>query len=138
MDYNHVQSELNFSFTKELMRYNSNVYLIINQIDKHRDSELPFDQFKKSVEDSFKMWGVEPRGIFYTSLLDFDHPHNDFKEVKAIVEGSMKNWKERFIHNAKSTIIKLRDEHDQFLKDEIAECKNNFTTLFRKMNGTKG
>ncbi|MBO1914405.1 dynamin family protein, partial [Microvirga sp. 3-52] len=31
MDYNHVQSELNFSFTKELMRHNPNVYLIINQ-----------------------------------------------------------------------------------------------------------
>ena len=47
MDYNHVQSELNFKFTKELLRYNANVYLIINQIDKHRESELPFDEFQK-------------------------------------------------------------------------------------------
>ena len=47
MDYNHVQSELNFRFTKELMRYNDNVYLIINQIDKHRESELPFEDFQK-------------------------------------------------------------------------------------------
>lgn len=64
MDYNHVQSELNFTFTKELLRYNPNVYLIINQIDKHRESELPFEQFKQSVEESFRMWGVEPKGIF--------------------------------------------------------------------------
>ena len=65
MDYNHVQSELNFRFTKELMRYNDNVYLIINQIDKHRESELSFDAFKKSVEDSFKMWGVDTdKGFF--------------------------------------------------------------------------
>ncbi|HEX5564854.1 MAG TPA: dynamin family protein, partial [Sporosarcina sp.] len=85
MDYNHVQSELNFKFTKELLRYNSNVYLIINQIDKHRESELPFEEFKKSVEDSFKLWGVEPKGIFYTSLKSDDLPINDFEKVKGIV-----------------------------------------------------
>ena len=42
MDYNHVQSELNFQFTKQLMKYNPNVYLIVNQIDKHKDNELSF------------------------------------------------------------------------------------------------
>ena len=129
MDYNHVQSELNFRFTKELMRHNNNVYLIINQIDKHRESELPFDAFKNSVEDSFEMWGVEPQGIFYTSLKDHDHPHNDFQAVKSIVEGSMDNWKERFIENAHMTILKLRDEHVQFLTDEIEERKNNFSEI---------
>ncbi|MER2090743.1 MAG: dynamin family protein, partial [Sporosarcina sp.] len=99
MDYNHVQSELNFRFTKELMRYNDNVYLIINQIDKHRDNELLFVDFKKSVEDSFNMWGVVPKGIFYTSLKDLELPNNDFNDVKAIVDGSMENWQERFIEN---------------------------------------
>lgn len=129
MDYNHVQSELNFSFTKELMRYNPNVYLIINQIDKHRDSELPFEQFKKSVESSFKMWGVVPKGIFYTSLMVHDHSHNDFHEVKAIVEGSMKNWKIHFIQNARQTLIKLKDEHDVFLHEEIEEAKETASMI---------
>ncbi|WP_203246500.1 dynamin family protein [Sporosarcina beigongshangi] len=129
MDYNHVQSELNFRFTKELMRYNDNVYLIINQIDKHRDSELSFEDFKQSVEDSFKMWGVVPKGIFYTSLKDVDHPHNDFSAVKAIVDGSMENWQQRFVENAKQTLIKLKDEHSQFLADEIEERKNTYSTV---------
>jgi len=129
MDYNHVQSEMNFSFTKELMRYNPNVYLIINQIDKHRDSELPFEQFKSAVESSFKMWGVNPRGIFYTSLLDFEHPHNDFNEVKSIVKGSIENWQENFIQNAHKTIEKLNDEHQLFLSEEIAACKDNYSTM---------
>jgi predicted GTPase len=129
MDYNHVQSELNFRFTKELMRYNDNVYLIINQIDKHRDSELPFADFKNSVEDSFKMWGVVPKGIFYTSLKELTHPHNDFSNVKAIVDGSMENWQERFEDNAKQTLLKLKDEHKQFLADEIVERKNNFAEI---------
>ena len=46
------------------------------------------------------MWGVVPQGIFYTSLKDSTHPHNDFSDVKAIVDGSMENWQERFVENA--------------------------------------
>src|SRR5690606_15008797 len=49
MDYNHVQSELNFIYTKKLLEYGTNLYLIINQIDKHNESELTFKQFKQSV-----------------------------------------------------------------------------------------
>lgn len=126
MDYNHVQSELNFTFTKELIRYNPNVYLIINQIDKHRDDELPFEQFKKSVEDSFRMWGVEPKGIFYTSLRELNHPHNDFPKVKAIVDGAMDGWQEHFYSNAVQTLKKLKDEHQLFLDEKIAETKAQF------------
>lgn len=129
MDYNHVQSELNFRFTKELLRYNRNVYLIINQIDKHRESELPFATFKKSVEDSFNMWGVEPQGIFYTSLKNLDLPNNDFDKVKQIVDGSIENWHERFIENAHQTLLKLRDEHIQFLNEEIDERKQTYSGL---------
>ncbi|MBE1553654.1 dynamin family protein [Sporosarcina limicola] len=129
MDYNHVQSELNFRFTKELLRYNDNVYLIINQIDKHQDSELLFADFKKSVEESFSMWGVVPKGIFYTSLKDMEHPYNDFKEVKSIIDGSMENWQTHFISNVKQTVLKLKDEHIQFLNEEIEERKNTYSEI---------
>lgn len=129
MDYNHVQSELNFTFTKELMRYNPNVYLIINQIDKHRESELPFEQFKQSVQESFNMWGVEPKGIFYTSLMEHDHPHNDFLKVKAIVDGAMRNWQTHFIENATQTLEKLKDEHRTYLQEKIEETKEQFSEV---------
>ncbi|QUW22150.1 dynamin family protein [Sporosarcina sp. Marseille-Q4063] len=149
MDYNHVQSELNFSFTKELMRHNPNVYLIINQIDKHRDSELSFEEFQHSVENSFKLWGVKPKGVFYTSLKVEDHPHNDFPEVKEIITGSMSNWKEFFIENANNTILQLQEEHKRFLKEKIAEEKElhaslvmenewtNYDTILNELNQTK-
>ncbi|MGE7544037.1 dynamin family protein [Sporosarcina newyorkensis] len=125
MDYNHVQSEMNFRFTKELMRYNSNVYLIINQIDKHRESELSFDAFKKSVEDSFKLWGVEPKGIFYTSLKELEHPHNDFEKVKAIVDGSIEHREENFEQNIDQSLRKLKDEHMSFLQQQLDDVKEN-------------
>ncbi|WOV89063.1 dynamin family protein [Sporosarcina oncorhynchi] len=129
MDYNHVQSELNFKFTKELLRYNPNVYLIINQIDKHRDSELSFSDFKKSVEDSFRLWGVEPKAIFYTSLRDQEHPHNDFKKVKSIVDGSISNWEAHFLDNADQSLLKLQEEHLAFLQDELEERKSVYAEI---------
>ncbi|WP_172369362.1 dynamin family protein [Sporosarcina jiandibaonis] len=129
MDYNHVQSELNFSFTKELMRHNPNVYLIINQIDKHRESELSFEEFRYSVEKSFELWGVKPKGVFYTSLKVEDHPHNDFPEVKEIITGSMSNWEDFFIENANNTILQLQEEHKRFLREKIAEEKELHSSL---------
>lgn len=129
MDYNHVQSELNFTFTKELMRYNPNVYLIINQIDKHRESELPFEKFKKSVQESFQMWGVEPKGIFYTSLMELGHPHNDFEQVKMIVDGAMTDWQGRFLENAEQTLLKLKDEHQAYIEEKIQETKEDYADI---------
>lgn len=137
MDYNHVQSELNFTFTKELLRYNPNVYLIINQIDKHRETEIPFEQFQKSVEDSFEMWGVEPKGIFYTSLKAFDHPHNDFTKVKKIVEEAMDHWQENFIHNATQTLKELEAEHQQFLNERIEEVKSQYEEIMTEEEWTE-
>lgn len=118
MDYNHVQSELNFQFTKQLMKYNQNVYLIVNQIDKHKDNELSFDEFKLSVKQSFAAWGVEPKGIFFTSLREFDHPHNDFDTVKKIVMDSMNDWQEQLVSTAENTLRKLQNEHVDYLEEE--------------------
>ena len=56
MDYNHVQSELNFMFTKELTEAGKEVYLVINQVDKHSNQELSFGEFKTSVVESFSSW----------------------------------------------------------------------------------
>lgn len=118
MDYNHVQSELNFQFTKQLMKYNPNVYLIVNQIDKHKENELPFEEFRNSVHQSFAAWGVEPKGIFFTSLREFDHPHNDFTVVKKIVMDSMSHWQEHLLLTAENTLKKLQSEHIAYLEEE--------------------
>lgn len=118
MDYNHVQSELNFQFTKELMKYNPNVYLIVNQIDKHQDVELSFEDFKKSVHESFAAWGVFPKDVFFTSLKVEDHPYNDFPRVKKIVMDSMENWQNHLIETAENTLVKLHDEHIKYLEEE--------------------
>lgn len=51
-------------------------------IDKHKENELSFAEFKATVHHSFSAWGVEPKGVFFTSLREPEHPNNDFEAVK--------------------------------------------------------
>ncbi|AWB44939.1 dynamin [Paenibacillus sp. CAA11] len=74
MDYNHVQSESNLSFAKSLSEWGKPLYLVVNQIDKHREKELSFQEYQQRVEASFSAWNVIPAGIFYLSLKVPGHP----------------------------------------------------------------
>ncbi|MGX9133893.1 dynamin family protein [Rummeliibacillus sp. JY-2-4R] len=125
MDYNHVQSELNFQFTKNLMKYNPNLYLIVNQIDKHKENELSFEDFSNTVHTSFANWGVNPKGIFFTSLRDQTLPYNDFKEVKQIVMNSMNGWQKNLLDVAEKTLQQLHVEHEQYLLTNKQELLGN-------------
>lgn len=121
MDYNHVQSELNFLFTKELTNAGKDVYLVINQIDKHRDEELSFDGFKNSVKDSFASWGVHPAQIFYTSLKVENHAHNDFLNLQRFVNEKWSERSELLPLSVEQSLMKLVDEHRNFLNERDHE-----------------
>ena len=129
MDYNHVQSELNFQFTKQLLKYNPNLYLIVNQIDKHKDNELSFEEYKQSVYQSFSAWGVEPKGIFFTTLKQLDHPNNDFQTVKQIVNDSMNDWQEQLLLTAENTLKKMHDEHIDYLIEEKSQLFDEYAEI---------
>lgn len=79
VDYNHVQSELNFKFMKHINDVGIPVVFIINQIDKHQDEELSFDKFKERVEKSIADWDIKLSRIFYVSK--FDHPENELEAL---------------------------------------------------------
>lgn len=129
MDYNHVQSELNFTFTKQLMAYNPNVYLIVNQVDKHREAELSFEAFKESVRASFATWGVHPKAIFFTSLREKDLPYNDFEQVKALVDDAIAHAGDQFEVNVANSLKQLKEEHFAYLKRQIEETKADYPEL---------
>ncbi|SUM33087.1 dynamin family protein [Staphylococcus gallinarum] len=65
VDYNHVQSALNFQFMKRLNQANVPVVFVINQIDKHNEDEISFDTFKSRVENSIAEWEINLDRIFY-------------------------------------------------------------------------
>ncbi|PLR99689.1 dynamin family protein [Bacillus sp. T33-2] len=115
MDYNHVQSELNFLFTKELTSAGKQLILVVNQIDKHREEELSFSQFKESVADAFKEWGVRPAEIFYTSLRDPDMPENQFAILQEFIKDRIAQRSEILPQSVFQSLQKLSDDHLEFL-----------------------
>src|SRR5699024_2286702 len=76
MDYNHVQSEVNLHFLKKVQDHAIPVYIIINQIDKHDEQELTFDDFSGKIKQTFDQWDIFPEIIYYSSLIDRYTPHN--------------------------------------------------------------
>ncbi len=115
MDYNHVQSELNFNFTKEMQDLGKEVYLVINQIDKHHDAELSFRDYTEQSIHAFKQWGVHPKGIFFTTLKDVDHPSNQLADLQDELY-TIKATKEAYI---KQTLDKMTTK----LIDDYLEMK---------------
>lgn len=111
MDYNHVQSELNFMFTKELSEAGKEVYLVINQVDKHSEQEISFKDFKNSVVDSFASWGVKPADIFYTSLKEDGHEHNQFLSLQAFLAERLEKKDELLLQSIEQSLQKITGDH---------------------------
>jgi small GTP-binding protein len=111
MDYNHVQSELNFMFTKELTEAGKEVYLVINQVDKHSNQELSFAEFKTSVVESFSSWGVKPADIFYTSLKQDNHEYNQFKELQAFLAERLQEKDSLLLQSMFHSLQKIIKDH---------------------------
>src|SRR5699024_10337270 len=85
MDYNHVQSEVNLLFLKQLQSYNIPFYVIINQIDKHSPDEISFIEYKSLIKQTLLDWQLKPLGIFFTSLKDFSLKNNDIETLKKTI-----------------------------------------------------
>nr|WP_263325966.1 dynamin family protein [Neobacillus sp. Marseille-Q6967] len=111
MDYNHVQAELNFLFTKELTEAGKEVYLVINQVDKHKEDELLFRDFQKSVVDSFGAWGVKPARIFYTSLKFPRHELNEFIQLKQFIAEKLETKDQGLLQSIFHSLKKITQDH---------------------------
>ncbi|MEH7109113.1 dynamin family protein [Bacillus sp. JJ1764] len=131
MDYNHVQAELNFQFTKELTEAGKDVYLVINQVDKHRAEELSFQEFQTSVIESFASWGVKPARIFYTSLKQPNHPYNQFNELQTFIKEKLAVKDQLFLPSIFHSLKKIAADHLHQLREETNE---NITPYMEIMN----
>ncbi|MCA1054578.1 dynamin family protein [Rossellomorea aquimaris] len=129
MDYNHVQSQVNFQFAKEMKRHGVKLYLVVNQIDKHQEEELSFEAFKEGVSDSFSSWGVIPDGIFYTSLKDTAHPYNESEALRELIKDQVTMKEELIKSSASSAMSQLVYEHERWYGDQqqtiMEESKNH-------------
>jgi GTPase SAR1 family protein len=85
MDYNYVQSAVNFAFVKRLLEAGKRLYLIINQIDKHREAELAWEKYREGVMDAFRGWGLEPAGYLFLSLKEPEYPRSEWNKLPALI-----------------------------------------------------
>lgn len=129
MDYNHVQAEENFHFTKTLQDRQKPVYLVINMIDKHLDFELDFESYKESVEEAFATWNIRPQGIFYTSLAEPDHPENQYEAFRDTLKQVMNRSEEWIFRSAKNAALYVLEEHRQFLNRKHEEERRRLENL---------
>jgi small GTP-binding protein len=121
MDYNHVQSEVSFHFTKKLQEMNKPLYLIINQIDKHQETELPFHEFEQGVLQAFHDWGVRPNGIFYTSLREKDHPYNQLSDLKELLSFVWQTRDESLIKGIADSAQNLILDHLDWMEEKKSD-----------------
>ncbi|RFU65487.1 dynamin family protein [Peribacillus glennii] len=121
MDYNHVQSEVNFHFTKELQDANKSIYLIVNMIDKHDDTELGFAEFKSSVIEAFANWGVYPNGFFFTSVRNLESENNQIQEVKEFIFKQGEVGEDTRIRSVMEAAERLVEEHAKRIREELEE-----------------
>lgn len=135
MDYNHVQSEVNFQFTKTLKDRGVPVYLVINQIDKHVDFELSFAAYRDSVIEAFRHWDIEPDGIYFTSLKDPNHPENEWPELLAKLGALFKEKETLIIPSIIRAAMYLIEEHGRFLHDKHASEREPYERLVGEKAG---
>ncbi|MNZ44022.1 Bacterial dynamin-like protein [compost metagenome] len=125
MDYNHVLSESNLSFAKVLADWGKPLYLVVNQIDKHREEELSFDTYRSSVESAFELWGIGSAGIFYISLKESEHPLNMLDSLRDTVTFLLKQQRGLLEYSISRS---LQHGVEQFLEriqaDETVEYEN--------------
>ncbi|MCX7571265.1 dynamin family protein [Tumebacillus sp. DT12] len=129
MDYNHVQSELNFSFTKTLKDRGKPVYLVVNMIDKHMDFELSFDDYRESVIEGFATWGIEPDGLYFTSLFEPDHEENMFEALQEKIGALFAEKDELLVKSVVSSAAYLIDEHRKTQAKENAEHRRRYEAV---------
>ncbi|NEU62066.1 dynamin family protein [Paenibacillus sp. ALJ109b] len=135
MDYNHVQSESNLSFAKSLSDWGKPLFLIVNQIDKHRERELSFDQYVEGVEAIFAAWEVRYDGLLFTSLRDKEHRYSQWKQLPQLIEHMM-NEKEGLIkHSLASSASHVTEQH---LTRQAEEREEEETALLEEVGGKEG
>ncbi|MGM9539283.1 dynamin family protein, partial [Anaerovibrio sp.] len=137
MDYNHVQAELNLSFTRDLTKAGKTVYLIVNQIDKHVENELSFADFCQGVESAFYSWGVRPAGFFYTSLKYPADPHNQFAELQQLLQDKIAARSELLAGSVAASLQKIMAEYRQERERELEEGLTGCRAVLAGLSGER-
>ncbi|WP_458630637.1 dynamin family protein [Paenibacillus sp. CMAA1364] len=132
MDYNHVQSENNLMFAKNLSDWGKPLYLIVNQIDKHKEQELPFTMYHEEVVTAFQRWQVNYEGILYNSLKDMQHPYNQYDRLKSLISELIEQKEDLLSHSISCSVHHIAENHLEQFKESLSTKKEE---LLEEMGG---
>src|SRR5690606_35563895 len=121
MDYNHVQSEVNLFFLKEIQEMGIPFFIIVNQIDKHNEKELSFSQFTETIQGTFQNWELKPERIFYSSLLEGNYPYNEFPEIKSTLLSLFQEKEDRMRDGFQRAVEQIVRSHKKFIELQFEE-----------------
>src|SRR5699024_8545113 len=146
IDYNHVQSEVNLYFLQEMRKRKLPVYIIINQVDKHNDAELSFQDYDEKVKQTFDQWNISPEAIYYTSVMQPDNIHNQLSYVKKTLFKMMES-PHASLSQIEHNFVRVVEEHQSFIREQMQqdtsdasldqESKNEMDTLLEKLQEIK-
>jgi len=129
-DYNHVRSQTNLQFLKQLQRENKPFVIVVNQIDKHNDDELSFSIFKHGLLDMLQRYGIKPVKVFTTSARAKNHPYNELESFinetrswlfhsEALIDESQKRMLESAVESLRDRLFQDRSELDDDIAKEM-------------------
>ncbi|MFI2855691.1 dynamin family protein [Paenibacillus sp. JSM ZJ436] len=113
MDYNHVQSESNLMFAKSLSDWGKPLYLIVNQIDKHRDEELSLASYLSDVRKAFRQWNIQYQGLLCISLKVHDYPYNQWPELQSVIAGLLGQSRSLLDYSVASSLRQVAHSHGE-------------------------
>ncbi|MFS0751693.1 dynamin family protein [Oceanobacillus sp. 1P07AA] len=125
-DYNHVQSEVNLQFLQTMEEKQLPYVVIVNQIDKHDDEELTFDEFQQKIKQTFDQWNLHPSKVFYTSLKEPQANYNQWDELSAFVYQMLRNKKD-YLHTSTS-MMHILEDHKSFVHNNTEKKLDLFAT----------
>lgn len=134
MDYNHVQSEVNLTFAKQMQERGKPLYLIVNQIDKHREEELTFENFKEAAYEAFRNWEVEPEGWLFLSLKEPVHPNNEWTTFTALVQHLMDMREDLLAYSINQAAAYVLTDHVKWTGEQQEERKVHLKEILNGEN----
>ncbi|MCJ8014300.1 dynamin family protein [Paenibacillus sp. KQZ6P-2] len=126
MDYNHVQSENNLAFAKSLSDWGKPLYLVVNQIDKHRERELSFERYRTEVEAAFKRWQVNYESLLFTTLKEPEHPYNQWKQIQELIAQLIEKREPILNYSLDCSARHIVEQHVKEYADSLEDTKQQF------------
>ncbi|WP_456279582.1 dynamin family protein [Bacillus sp. K7] len=117
--YNHVHAEENVKFLRSIKESIPNVYFIVNQIDRHDESETRFEDYKAQVEEMLCSEGFSKDALYFTSVTEPNHPFNQIGVLRDELKGIEQQSKNNLQPLTEQKVRHLLKEHTEMLfKDE--------------------